>query len=101
MLHRYFAYLTFVTVIFAAVVASREARRHGRKLARTAALAAPYLALLQVVLGMLTVRSGVAVFEAAAHLGGGALLLADMLTVYLALGPMGRRSVLRTAEGAA
>jgi len=87
MIHRFFGYAVFVFVILVSVAALRQARRHGRRLTRFAALAAPSVALLQVILGMLTVATGVGVPAATAHLGGGALLLATMLVTFLSMGP--------------
>lgn len=87
MAHRLVGYLAFVAVVVASVTAVRQARRHEKRLARLAAIAAPIIALLQILLGIHTVATAVGVSAAAAHLGGGALLMADLLVVYLALGP--------------
>jgi heme A synthase len=51
------------------------------------AAAAPALVALQVALGFLTVATAIDVAVVAAHLGAGALLLADLLALYLVLGP--------------
>jgi heme A synthase len=93
MLHRLVGYLVFLGVIVASIIAVKQARLHDRRLARVAALVAPWLALVQVMLGLYTVASGVSVAAATLHLGGGALLLAVLLVAYLGLGPQ----VLRVA----
>jgi cytochrome c oxidase assembly protein subunit 15 len=86
MTHRFLGYLLFVVVLVVSVTASRKAREHGKTLARKAALLTPLVAVLQVVLGLLTVASGVGIWEAMGHLGGGALLLAVLMVTYLGLG---------------
>ena len=53
------------------------------------------LVLLQVLLGLHTVATGVSVLSATLHLGGGALLLGTLLVAYLGLGPQ----MLRVASG--
>jgi len=55
--------------------------------ARLAAALAPLLALVQIGLGAWTVWSLIAVPVVSLHLAVGALLLADALTLFLALGP--------------
>jgi heme A synthase len=104
MAHRVVGYLAFGVVLVVSLRAAAAARRHGRRLARFAALAAPTLALVQVMLGMLTVATGVGVHAATAHLGGGALLFAALLVTHLALGPQvnaARAAGVRPAEASA
>jgi heme A synthase len=99
MTHRIVGYIAFVVVLLVSFKAVAVARRHGRRLARFAALAAPTVALIQVMLGMLTVATGVGVHAATAHLGGGALLLAALLVMHLGLGPqVERAAVNETAQ---
>lgn len=92
MLHRYLGYVTFAVVVVTSLLALREARRHGRGVAAFAAISAPLVAVLQVILGILTVATGVGVPEAAAHTGGAALLLTAVLVTYVGLGPLGARA---------
>jgi heme A synthase len=54
------------------------------------------IALLQVLLGALLVRSSIGLAEAVAHTGVAALLLASLFHVYLGLGAPGRRAAVRT-----
>lgn len=87
MLHRYAAVVTVLVVIGAGIVAYRTARRHQRAFAARLALAAPLLVAVQFLLGILTVTSSIGVVEVTAHLGIGALLLADFAATWFALGP--------------
>jgi heme A synthase len=91
MVHRFVGYALLLVVMVVAVVAARQARQHGRPLARRLAQAIPFIAAVQVLLGILTVHTGINVWIAMGHLGGGALLLADLFALYLALGPLGAR----------
>ena len=100
MLHRLVGYVAFFVVLLVAVKMARRAREQGRHLARFALLAAPTVALVQVLLGMMTVATGVAVAAATAHLGGGALLLATLLVAHLALGPQLERTAPPLAQPA-
>jgi heme A synthase len=78
-----------LAVLVAAAVAGplRDARREGTGARLAMAAAAPALVALQVALGFLTVATAIDVAVVAAHLGAGALLLADLLALYLVLGP--------------
>lgn len=95
--HRTFAYVVAALVIWSTIAPLRAARQNPRPLVRFFALAAHGLVVLQVGLGLLTVVSGISPTIATAHLMGGALLLAIMLSLYLACGPGG---VTRPAEDA-
>lgn len=86
MLHRYAGIAVFAIIIVASISAAAEARLNRRRVARVAALAAPYLALLQVWLGIETVRSGIGLIVVTAHLAGGAALLATFAAIVFDLG---------------
>lgn len=88
MLHRYAALLVTGIVVTAAIRGFQEARKTNRTLALWAAAIAPVLVLLQVGLGVLTVMTAIGLVEVTAHLAIGALLFADMLVLYLALGDL-------------
>ncbi len=81
--HRYMG----VAVALLVVAATLAAIRSGPSRARRAALAAPAIALVQVLLGAWTVWSMISVPVVSLHLAGGALLLADSLLLFLLLGP--------------
>jgi heme A synthase len=76
-------------VIIAAVRAGRTARRSQRGLARFLAAAAHGLVTLQIALGVATVLTGIRPMVVTAHLGVGALLFVDLLSLFLSLGPLG------------
>lgn len=82
-LHRV-AGLAVAALVF---LASASAVRSGLPRARRAALAAPVLVVVQVLLGAWTVWSMISVPVVSLHLGAGALLLADTLLLFLLLGP--------------
>jgi heme A synthase len=81
--HRYMGVAVALLVVSAALAAIRT----GPSRARRAALAAPAIALVQVLLGAWTVWSMISVPVVSLHLAGGALLLADSLLLFLLLGP--------------
>lgn len=81
--HRYLGIAVALLVVSAALAAIRS----GPSRARRAALAAPAIALVQVLLGAWTVWSMISVPVVSLHLAGGALLLADSLLLFLLLGP--------------
>ncbi|MBK8482679.1 MAG: heme A synthase [Proteobacteria bacterium] len=85
MLHRIFAVLLAFATVAVAVIAQRHAALLRRRLARITALAIPWLALTQVLLGAATVMTGIGVLPAALHLAGGALLLGATTVVHLDL----------------
>jgi len=86
MAHRLFGTALALIVLWAVAGASRAALRDGRRLRALLALAAPVLVLAQVALGFLTVVTFISIPFVTAHLAVGALLLADLLALYLALG---------------
>jgi len=76
-----------VAVALLVLAASVAAVRAGPPRARRAALLAPAIAALQVLLGAWTVWSLISVPVVSLHLGAGALLLAASLMLFLLLGP--------------
>ncbi len=76
-----------VAVAVLVTVAGLAAARSGPPRARRAALVAPVLVAVQVLLGAWTVWSLISVPVVSLHLAAGALLLADAITLYLLLGP--------------
>ncbi|HEY3354361.1 MAG TPA: COX15/CtaA family protein [Polyangia bacterium] len=100
MLHRAFALVAGGLVIAAHIPALRLAERAGRPLALLFARLAPILLVIQIGLGMWSVRTFIDPAIITAHLGVGALLLGDMAALFFALGPEGvfaRRRVARAA----
>ena len=92
MLHRGLGYAVFVIVLVSAHVAWRRARGEGRGLARHSALATPFVAFAQVVLGLLSVATWIDVSAVVAHTGGAALLLLTTFLTAVGLGPWGFRA---------
>ena len=82
-LHR----LAGVAVALLLTVATVAALRAGPYRARRAALLAPALVVVQILLGAWTVWSLISVTVVSLHLAGGVLLLADSLLLFLLLGP--------------
>ena len=76
-----------VAVALLLFAAATGALRSGAVRARRAALAAPVLVVVQVLLGAWTVWSMISVPVVSLHLGVGALLLADSILLFLQLGP--------------
>lgn len=93
MVHRLVGLVVVALVVAAAFSVLRGSRAEGRPAVRAAAIAAPLIALAQVVLGALLVRSGIGLVEAVAHTGVAALLLAALYHVHLGLGPEPARTV--------
>ncbi len=90
-----------VAVVALVLVASFKVLRAGKdgpRVRRLLAAAAPALAALQVGLGLLTVASLISLPVVSLHLAAGALLLADLLALHLALGPRGARAVAPPGE---
>jgi len=95
MAHRLVGVALAVIVLAACVRPAREALRAGLDRSDRAdgyppraalALAAPVLVTLQIALGLLTVATYVSVPIVTLHLAFGALLLADLLALFLSLG---------------
>lgn len=85
MLHRYFGVVVAIVVVACAVVVARRAARAGRKLALAGAVAAPILVVVQVLLGVLVVTSGIGLWQIMAHFGVAILLLASWHACVLGL----------------
>lgn len=86
-LHRGMGIVVTLIVIAAAIPTYRAAARSGRRLARACALAAPFLCVAQVFIGIATVRSGIGLGEVMAHFIVGMTLLATCHAAYMGLGP--------------
>jgi heme A synthase len=86
MAHRLVGVALAVLVVAACVRPAREALRAGVSARAALALAAPVLVVLQIALGLLTVATYVSVPIVTLHLAVGALLLADLLALFLSLG---------------
>lgn len=79
--HRLLALAVLVLVAATAVSTVSEAR--GRRSIKALAALAPLLVLGQIVLGVMSIRSFLGLLPVTAHLGGAALLLADLLMLHL------------------
>ena len=86
MIHRLWGAGLAVLVIAAAWGPLRAALRRGDRARALLALAAPVLVAVQIALGLLTVVTYISVPVVTAHLAAGALLLADLLALWLSLG---------------
>jgi heme A synthase len=86
MIHRYLGLVLSALVLVATFRPAREALRFGHDFRATLALAAPLLVLVQIALGLLTIATSVSVPVVTVHLATGALLLADLLALFLSLG---------------
>ena len=82
-LHR----LAGVAVALLVTAAAVAALRSGPSRARSAALLAPVVVVVQILLGAWTVWSLISVAVVSLHLAGAVLLLADSLLLFLLLGP--------------
>jgi len=90
MVHRFAGAVVGILVIAVAIQTWRAAR--GSRAVRTLALAAPILVLIQITLGVVSVSSMLGLYEVTAHLGGGALLLANTWILYLVTRPAAARA---------
>ena len=79
--HRLGALVATIAVIATSIAVLRAG--DGNRLARRLALVAPGLVVAQVALGVMSVLSALEVVTVTAHLGGGALLLALFVSLYL------------------
>lgn len=82
MVHRIFAVVVALGVFALSWRLLRVAR--GDRFIRGLALAAPFLVLIQIALGVLSVTSMLGLWQVRAHLGGAALLGADLWLLWLA-----------------
>jgi heme A synthase len=78
--HRLLGVMLFVLVLGTALMTYRHARTAA---VRRLAVLAPVLVLGQVTLGVLSITSFLGVIPVTAHLGGAALLLADLVSLHL------------------
>jgi heme A synthase len=85
--HRILAVLVLAAIIVATIPIIRAAKRQGNQRVRFFASAAHVIVILQIALGISTVLSYIAVPFAAAHLGLGALLLADLVALFVNVKP--------------
>lgn len=93
--HRVGALVVGGTVIAASLAAlsTADANRTVRRLA----LVAPGLVVVQIALGVMSVLTALEVVTVTAHLGGGALLLATLVSMYLGARVVDGESVARSA----
>lgn len=87
--HRFVGMLLVPLILAGGLVLARRAAAAGRPLARALALTAPLLTLVQVGLGILTVLSGIGLWQVLLHFAGGLLLVACLYLTWLLLGPLG------------
>ncbi len=93
MLHRWAGVATLLIVFAVCHICQREARSQSNILSRLTAVLGPLIVFSQFLIGILTVTSGIAVVPAAAHLGMGAFLLADLWLMYLGFRPWVQRAL--------
>lgn len=91
LLHRWFAFVVMALVIASTVPFLRTAKRQGRGGVRTLALVSHALVVVQVALGFAALLSYVRVSLATLHQGVAALLLVDLVALYVVVGPWGAR----------
>jgi heme A synthase len=93
--HRVLALVVMAAVVAATVGPMRAARRAGRRVAYRFGLATHILVLLQVAMGLLTLRTGVQMHVVTTHLALGAALWGAMVAFWLQLGPIGAPAALQ------
>jgi heme A synthase len=100
--HRALAFVVLAAVIKATLKPLRQARLQRRAWVRPLGIAAHVLVLLQIVLGVLVLKTGVNLHVVTTHLALGALLWADMVAFTLCLGatPSAQGAAERTAPHA-
>lgn len=87
--HRLLALAVSAAVIGCTIGPMKAARRAGRKLVRPVGIAAHTVLLLQLLMGVLTLKTGVQLHVVTTHLGLGAALWALLVAFYLLTGPLG------------
>ena len=87
--HRLLAVAVSVAVIGCTLGPLRAARRSGRPWVRPVGIAAHGILLLQLLMGVLTLKTAVQLHVVTTHLGLGAALWALMVAFYLLTGPLG------------
>lgn len=94
MVHRIFGLLTLLLITVSSIIVLRQNSGRIGRLARLTAVAAPIIVLLQMVVGILLVKSNVELGSAVAHTGFATILLGDLELLYLALLPEPRRMMI-------
>jgi heme A synthase len=84
--HRALAFVVLAAVVKATIKPLRQARLQRRPFVRPFGIAAHALVLLQIILGVLVLKTGVNTHVVTTHLALGALLWADMVAFTLCLG---------------
>ena len=87
--HRVGALVVMVAVIAATIGPMKAARQQGRPLVRRLGMLAHTLLLLQLGMGIVTIKTAVHMHVVTTHLALGALLWATMVAFFLSLGPLG------------
>ncbi len=87
--HRVMAVVVLVALIAATIRPMKWARQHGRGWVRGLAMGIHVAILLQMVMGILTIKTMVHVHVVTTHLALGAFLWGAMVALYLGLGPLG------------
>lgn len=87
--HRLLALVVMAVVIASTIKPMRAARLNGRKAVYRLGLAAHILVTLQIVMGVLTLTTGVHMHVVTTHLALGAALWGVMVGFYAKLGPLG------------
>lgn len=100
MLHRHVAIAVLLLTIGAAVLALRGLKGHDRPTARLAAALVPWITGLQVVVGYVMIFRRVEWVSAMAHTGVAALLLAALVVLYVAAGPLDDPATRRASAAA-
>lgn len=90
--HRLLALVVTAVVIASTIAPMRTARRLGRLSVYRLGLAAHVLVSLQIVMGVLTLRTGVNAHVVSTHLALGAALWGVMICFWAKLGPLGAAS---------
>ncbi len=93
--HRILGIILMAGVIFETLPILKAAKRVGNKKAKLLVIACHALVTFQVILGIGTIQTYIAIPMATAHLGCGALLLAALVALYTVLG---RASATATEE---
>ncbi|MCA9513788.1 MAG: COX15/CtaA family protein [Myxococcales bacterium] len=99
MTHRVMGYLVLIAAIWVSARARRRAVADGRGFAARLAWVPGVLAVVQVVLGLLTVATGKSVVIVALHTAIGGLVLASFATLFFAFGPLGDPAQRRPVAG--
>ncbi len=86
MFHRFLAYAVALFIVVMCVRVTPYVRTIGSNGVRALLLSLPWLVVLQVMLGFLTVMSNIGVWQVVAHLAGAVLLLTGCVLVLLRIG---------------